>query len=99
MEGVNTPQKSQSNNNNNGNDKKSDKKEKREKNKKSKAEKKKVEVDDAEIEKQIRDTLARLSPMGKSKTSKHNREKRQKVHQRIEEEQLNEMENQKMQII
>ena len=33
--------------------------------------------------------------MGKSKTSKHNREKRQKVHQRIEEEQLNEMESQK----
>ncbi len=56
---------------------------------------KKVEIDDNEIEKQIRDTLARLSPMGKSKTSKHNREKRQKVHQRIEEEQLNEMENSK----
>ena len=55
----------------------------------------KVEIDDNEIEKQIRDTLARLSPMGKSKTSKHNREKRQKVHQRLEEEQLTEMENQK----
>ena len=65
--------------------------------KKKKKEKKavKVEIDDSEIEKQIRDTLARLSPMGKSKTSKHNREKRQKVHQRIEEEQLNEMESQK----
>ena len=49
-----------------------------------------VEVDDAEIEKQIRDTLARLSPMGKSKTSKHNREKRQKVHQRAEEEMMQE---------
>ena len=65
--------------------------------KKKKKDKKaaKVEIDDSEIEKQIRDTLARLSPMGKSKTSKHNREKRQKVHQRIEEEQLNEMESQK----
>ena len=65
--------------------------------KKKKKEKKavKVEIDDSEIEKQIRDTLARLSPMGKSKTSKHNREKRQKVHQRIEEEQLNEIESQK----
>ncbi len=66
--------------------------------KKKKKEKKqpvKVEIDEGEIEKQIRDTLARLSPMGKSKTSKHNREKRQKVHQRIEEEQLNEMESQK----
>ena len=52
-------------------------------------------VDDAEIEKQIKETLARLSPMGKSKTSKHNRDKRQKVHQRIEEEQFNEMQNQK----
>ncbi|MBQ0160836.1 MAG: translation initiation factor IF-2 [Bacteroidales bacterium] len=52
----------------------------------------KVEISDTEIEKQIRDTLARLSPMGKSKTSKHNRDKRQKVQQRLEEEQLNEME-------
>ena len=58
--------------------------------------KEKVEVDDAEIEKQIRDTLARLSPMGKSKTSKHNREKRQKVHMRAEEEMLEAMENQKV---
>ena len=65
--------------------------------KKKKKEKKvvKVEIDDNEIEKQIRDTLARLTPMGKSKTSKHNREKRQKVHQRMEEEQLMEMEQQK----
>ena len=79
---------------NNGNDNKSEKNEKK---KKKEKEKKpvKVEIDDSEIEKQIRDTLARLSPMGKSKTSKHNREKRQKVHQRIEEEQLNEMESQK----
>ena len=76
----------------NGNDAKSDKNEKKKKKEKKPA---KVEIDDNEIEKQIRDTLARLSPMGKSKTSKHNREKRQKVHQRIEEEQLNEMENMK----
>ena len=69
---------------------------KSEKNKKAKGtDKKKVEVDDAEIEKQIKETLARLSPMGKSKTSKHNREKRQKVHQHIEEEQMRELENQK----
>ena len=85
--------------NNRGNDAKSDKNNDRNSSKgsKKKAEKKaqKVEIDDTEIEKQIRDTLARLSPMGKSKTSKHNREKRQKVHQRIEEEQLNQMESQK----
>ena len=68
---------------------------KSEKNKKNKNEKKKVEIDDTEIEKQIKETLARLSPLGKSKTSKHNREKRQKVHQQIEEEQLREMESQK----
>ena len=75
-----------------GTDAKSEKAEKKKKKEKKVA---KVEIDDSEIEKQIRDTLARLSPMGKSKTSKHNREKRQKVHQRIEEEQLNEMESQK----
>ena len=76
--------------------KQSGKDKKSEKNKKNKApEKKKVEVDDAEIEKQIKETLARLSPMGKSKTSKHNREKRQKVHQHLEQEQLREMESQK----
>ncbi len=75
-----------------GTDVKSEKSEKKKKKEKKPV---KVEIDDSEIEKQIRDTLARLSPMGKSKTSKHNREKRQKVHQRIEEEQLNEMESQK----
>ena len=64
------------------------------KKKKKKEEKKPVEIDDNEIEKQIRDTLARLSPLGKSKTSKHNREKRQKVHAQMEEELMHEMESQ-----
>ena len=64
------------------------------KKKKKKEDKKPVEIDDNEIEKQIRDTLARLSPMGKSKTSKHNREKRQKVHALMEEEMMHEMEQQ-----
>ncbi len=63
--------------------------------KKKKKEEKKPEIDDNEIEKQIRDTLARLSPLGKSKTSKHNREKRQKVHAQMEEDMLREMEEQK----
>ncbi len=76
-------------------DAKSEKSERSEKKKKKEKKPVKVEIDENEIEKQVRDTLARLSPMGKSKTSKHNREKRQKVHQRIEEEQLNQMENQK----
>ncbi len=57
---------------------------------------KKVEVSDAEIEKQIKDTLARLSPMGKSKTSKHRRDKRQIVSQHIQEEKLQELEEQKI---
>ena len=79
----------QNRNNDKANEKKAKKKEK-------KAKEVKVEVDDAEVEKQIRDTLARLSPMGKSKTSKHNREKRQKVAARAEEEMMQEMESQKV---
>ena len=66
------------------------------KKKKKKEEKKPVEIDDNEIEKQIKETLARLSPLGKSKTSKHNREKRQKVHAQMEEEMMHEMESQKV---
>ena len=80
------------------NNKPGDKKEKaklKDKPKKEKA-KKKQEIDDAEIEKQIRETLARLSPLGKSKTSKHRREKRQNVQQLIEEEQIREAENKKV---
>ena len=84
---------SQPNNNNNNRPQKDKKSEKQ--NKKKGQEKKKVEIDDNEIEKQIRDTLARLGTKGKSQTSKHNREKRQKVHQRMEEERLSEMEGQK----
>ncbi|MEE1096961.1 MAG: translation initiation factor IF-2, partial [Bacteroidales bacterium] len=57
---------------------------------------KKVELSEAEIEKQIKDTLARLSPMGKSKTSKHRRDKRQIVSQQIQEEKLQELEEQKI---
>lgn len=75
-----------------GNDQKSNKESKRKD--KKKAAKEKVELDDNEIEKQIRDTLARLNPTGKSKTSKHNREKRQKVAQKSEQEAMREMENQ-----
>jgi len=48
----------------------------------------KVELSDEEISKQIKDTLARLSPLGKSKTSKHRREKRQQVAGSMMEEQM-----------
>ena len=36
----------------------------------------KVELSEEDIQKQIRETLARLTPLGKSKTSKHKRQKR-----------------------
>jgi len=48
------------------------------KDKKGKREEK-PELSEEEISKQIKDTLARLAPMGKSKASKHRREKRQQV--------------------
>lgn len=63
------------------------------KDKRSKKEFQRPEVSNEEIEKQIRETLARLSPLGKSKASKHRRLRREiaSVHQqeqleRIEEE-------------
>ncbi len=59
-----------------------------------KAEKKPAVVDSGEIEKQIKETLARLSPTGKSKTSKHRREKRQQVGQQMQEAQMREQEEQ-----
>lgn len=46
---------------------------------KPKKELKKVEISNEEIEKQIKDTLARLSSTGKSRASKHRRDKRQSV--------------------
>ena len=52
----------------------------------------KLELSDEEISKQIKDTLARLSPLGKSKTSKHRREKRQQVAGNMMEEQLRQQE-------
>lgn len=53
-------------------------------------------VDDQEIEKQIKETLARLSPLGKSKTSKHRREKRQLISQHMEAEMAQEMRDKKI---
>ncbi len=48
----------------------------------------KAEVSEDEIQKEIRDTLARLSNKGKSKGSKNRRDKRQAVSERIEEENI-----------
>ena len=56
----------------------------------------KPELSDEEIQKQIKETLARLSPLGKSKTSKHRREKRHNIQNELEEERMHEMEEQKV---
>lgn len=56
----------------------------------------KPELSDEEIQKQIKETLARLSPLGKSKTSKHRREKRHNIQNELEEERMHEMEEQKI---
>ena len=53
------------------------------------------EVSDEEIQKQIRETLARLSGPSKSKTSKYRRQKRDLIQQQIEEELLKEEEEKK----
>ena len=53
-------------------------------------------MDDQEIEKQMKETLARLAPMGKSKKSKHSRDKREMVHQRMEAEMAQEMQERKV---
>ena len=55
----------------------------------------KAELSDEEIQKQIKETLARLSPLGKSKTSKHRREKRHNIANEMEEERLHELEEMK----
>lgn len=47
----------------------------------------KAELTEEEIQKQIKETLARLSGQGKSKASKYRREKRDEVRDRIAEEQ------------
>ncbi len=53
-----------------------------------------TEIDNTEIEKQIKETLARLSPLGKSKTSKHRREKRHEVAEQHQMELLEAQEQQ-----
>ncbi len=51
------------------------------------------EVSDEDVQKQIKDTLAKLTTKSKSKASKHRREKREFIHQRmIEEEEQKELE-------
>lgn len=49
---------------------------------------KKPEISEVDIQKQIKDTLARLTTKGKSKGSKHRRDKRELVSQRMHQEEL-----------
>jgi len=65
------------------------------KDKKGKREEK-PELSEEEISKQIKDTLARLAPTGKSKTSKHRREKRQQVAGSMMEEMMRQEAEQKV---
>ena len=55
-----------------------------------------VQINEQEVEKTLKDTLARLSPLGKSKTSKHRREKRHTISQHMEEEQERMMQEQRV---
>ncbi len=104
--GNNNANKNSNNNNNNNkqggakpnDDKRNDKRNKNDKFKKpvKPVVEEKVELSDEEIQKQIKETLARLSPLGKSKTSKHRREKRHNIANELEEERLQEMEEKKI---
>ncbi len=56
----------------------------------------KAVVDDNAIEKQIKETLARMNPLGKSKTSKYRREKRSQVSQQFQDDQQKQQEEKKV---
>ena len=56
----------------------------------------KPEVNEDEIEKQIKETLARLNPLGKSKASKYRREKRSHISEKLNEELKKEQESKKV---
>ncbi|MFW5754333.1 MAG: translation initiation factor IF-2, partial [Marinilabiliaceae bacterium] len=62
--------------------------EKKEKKKKTKAKKRpaRPEVNEEDVQKQVKETLARLTSKGKSKASRHRREKRDAVSQKQQEE-------------
>jgi translation initiation factor IF-2 len=57
---------------------------------------KKEEPSEEDIKKQIKDTLARLAPAGKSKASKHRRQKRDLVSRQAEQEMQKQQEEQKI---
>ncbi|MCX6232702.1 MAG: translation initiation factor IF-2 [Bacteroidetes bacterium] len=53
-------------------------------------------VDENAIEKQIKETLARLNPLGKSKSSKYRREKRSQISQQFQDDQQKQLEDKKI---
>ena len=55
----------------------------------------KVEISNEDIQRQIKETMQRLEPLGKSKTSKRRREKRAQIQSDILESEIMELENQK----
>jgi translation initiation factor IF-2 len=48
---------------------------------------KRAEITEVEVDIQIKKTMARMAPMGKTKASKHRREKRDQIHQEFEQAQ------------
>jgi translation initiation factor IF-2 len=55
----------------------------------------KVEISDEDIQRQIKETMQRLEPLGKSRTSKRKREKRQQFQSEMQESEMQELQNQK----
>ncbi len=68
---------------------------KKEEGHRKKQEVQKAEISEEDIQRQLKETMQRLGPLGKSKTSKHRREKRQHIHAEIMEHELQEREEQK----
>ncbi|MBO4481294.1 MAG: translation initiation factor IF-2 [Bacteroidales bacterium] len=68
---------------------------KKEEGHRKKQEVQKTEISEEDIQRQLKETMQRLGPLGKSKTSKHRREKRQHIHAEIMEHELQEREEQK----
>ena len=62
----------------------------------TKNEPEKVEISPEDIQRRIKETKQRLEPTGKTKAAKRRKEKRQLIHERIEEQELLEIENQKI---
>ncbi len=62
----------------------------------AKVEPEKTPISAEDIQRRIKETKQRLEPAGKTKAAKRRKEKRQLIHERIEEQELQELENQKI---